>query len=989
VSAWNPYHHRPVRSPRRPSSAFSSCGDHIDLWNVHLPPYPAEDAVPKAQDLFDARAAACVSVAVAIAGVDDKGPVRIWPPVKWEPEPLYGDGTFLLLPTPKEPWFQARDMLELKWYNGDAPTIYLPTAKCLSALAYLDLFPDWHRTGVGLRSMVSAAVLAASPGWCGTFGPGVDGAIDIASGPSEGNYDMSEMHLVAMAYQYYDALSPDAREHLIRFLLARGRIHRPNRDDTFTSGVAPNDWGRAGYISPLGAHKDIGETENHILMIATARYLTNQLLFQRDRDPEHDNRRNGGEDWPSSTSLLLSLLRNVLRDDFSEYNAKSYQEETRWALLNLCTYAYDDEVRLAARMVLDYISAHMAVSSNDLRRMLPFRRLNKDANVARDPSGFMTVGLLAGQPGVDPMAPYFAMQAGNTRAYEAAAPWAWGINNDATRLAMELVSDYRLPPSIHDLFVNDRHRRFFQRLHRVSRDEEVGGNRNADNMEIYAGSPSYLITAGGSPSEWAIDPHFAGIVFGDQDQQLGVAVTTSFMPTGFGSNAADLIQFGIFAAGDAPIRNYGVAPDFACGQNPHLPGWLLQGADRSGNFLFVNRSRNDPENGPGFYLAIYQTGALALLEAFDTWLHPDVSYEEFIDGVKSRNAAINLVDSEEFDYTTSNGNRLWAVIWNGDNSTFPVLGAEVLRIEYSGRDREDAIGDAGNIKDRFLNGTVMSSSAEAVVEITNPALGTRITLDMSDPWHPRRTSENGEIEEAGANHEVWLDFDWTGSSEGDVCRPFSHVTAAVDRVAQGGVISVMPGRTTDRSTIGGSKRLRLLAPIGGVIIGARDPALRQPIAGTIAPSDPVGKDDVWVQFDFPDSSAGNIRGPFNSLAKAAYAVTDRGIIRIVPGVTSDRSTLGKDKRFTLAAPIGGVVIGAKPTPPQPPREVWVKFGWPGLGDGTPCKPFASLGVASATVASGGVIKLMPGATTDRSAIGAKKPFRLVAVAGNVTIGDRP
>ena len=31
--------------------------------------------------------------------------------------------------------------------------------------------------------------------------------------------------------------------------------------------------------------KEIGETENHSLMILTARYFANQLLYQRDRNP--------------------------------------------------------------------------------------------------------------------------------------------------------------------------------------------------------------------------------------------------------------------------------------------------------------------------------------------------------------------------------------------------------------------------------------------------------------------------------------------------------------------------------------------------------------------------------------------------------------------------------------------------------------------------------------------------------------------------------
>ena len=93
--------------------------------------------------------------------------------------------------------------------------------------------------------------------------------------------------------------------------------------------------------------------------------------------------------------------------------------------------------------------------------------------------------------------------------------------------------DGRAPPSIHDLFVNDRHRRFFQRIHRfVLPDVELTG-RNADNMEIYAGSPSYLITAGGSAATYAIDP--GPVIFTEAGrrksaQQLGVAMTTSFMP---------------------------------------------------------------------------------------------------------------------------------------------------------------------------------------------------------------------------------------------------------------------------------------------------------------------------------------------------------------------------------------------------------------------------------------------------------------------------
>jgi hypothetical protein len=167
--------------------------------------------------------------------------------------------------------------------------------------------------------------------------------------------------------------------------------------------------------------------------------------------------------------ISYSLLRNELRNDFAEYNAKNYQEETRHALLNLCSYAYDAEVRLGARMVLDYISAHIAVSSNDLRRMVPFRRRNEGINIQQitigEGYGFMDVSLLDAH-GADPMPAQFALLAGNTRAYQTpnncvwpveqkpARPWPWAITpNFGPELTLGAVSRYRLPSSIHDFLL--------------------------------------------------------------------------------------------------------------------------------------------------------------------------------------------------------------------------------------------------------------------------------------------------------------------------------------------------------------------------------------------------------------------------------------------------------------------------------------------------------------------------------------------------------
>ena len=930
MTSQSPYHRRPLRQVNWSSEQFSSDGTRVDLSNVRLPAYGAGDMVPRALATFDARAAAIVSAGVAVKGAGANGPVRVWPVVG-------------VPPGPKDPVFLARDLLELKWYDGKAEAVLHPTAKCLAALAYLDYFPAVHRTGVGIRSMVSGAVLGAKTGWCGTFGPGVDGIVGVIEGGSEGNYDMTQMHLLAMAYSYYPNLSPDARERLIRLLLARGRMKRPQLPDTFTSGIPPIDWDRAGYLSLLEKRINIGESENHILMIATVRYLTNQLLFQRDGKVEHDNRRNANSNGQTCLSILLSLFRNIIRGDFSEYNSKPYQTESRWALANLCTYAYDHEVRLGARMVLDYISAHIAVSSNDLRRMVPFRRRNDKPNVDTDAGGAMVIGLLeAGEVprGADPMNTYFALQAGNTRGYDAADGMTSGWSGGDSKLAIEALGDYRLPTPIHDLFVNDLHRRYFQRLHRMPRADEMGGGRNSDEMEIYAGSPSYLITAGGSPSAYAIDPDIAGKAKPDgQRQQLGVAVTTSFMPTGSGGGAypageaSSLIQFSSFAElgiekdkvlgvkvplwhlkSDAP-RNYGVAPDFACGHRVYWPPWVDEAANPNvaqSGFRFVDRSAfPEQQAGPGFFLATFEAkNGFALLEAFDTWLHPGVTLEEFAQDVARRNPAVDLRENEPFTYTTSNGNRLDVVIWSkvhtqGFNRG-SAFGAQIYPVQYGKRDPQDAVGDAGNLQQRLLHGTVMNSPRDAVVEIANPFLGTTITLDMTDAAHPRRTSESGDVEIAGPDSEVWLDFEWKGKTEGDVCRPFNSLAAASAAVIDAGTVRLVPGATTERSTLGeGGKRMRLVAPIGGVVLGGASTA--HPLTPNEGSTDDVRSSDVWVQFDLPDAA---LDGPFNTLVEAAEAVPSGAVIWMVPGVGRDRPTLGTDrKRFSIRAPMGGVVIG--------------------------------------------------------------------------------
>ena len=210
------------------------------------------------------------------------------------------------------------------------------------------------------------------------------------------------------------------------------------------------------------------------------------------------------------------------------------------------------------------------------------------------------------------------------------------------------------------------------------------------------------------------------------------------------------------------------------------------------------------------------------MEAFDTWLHPEVDFAKFQTHVTTNNPNFQFKSGQEGVYTTYYGNRIHFVVWNNREQDNHTVGSKILKIEYGAGNPNDTLAGAGNDTDpsQFLTGTVLKSAGDGVVEIHNTFLGTKITLDWSNPSHLVRTSETGEVEEAGNNHEVWVCFDWPGPFEGDFFHPFNTIAAAVGAVADGGVIKIMPGMVKESLIIHSNKRITLVAPIGGVIIGS-------------------------------------------------------------------------------------------------------------------------------------------------------------------------
>lgn len=312
-------------------------------------------------------------------------------------------------------------------------------------MAFADYF---EFDGERLRDEVRAWLLARSPGRTGT-------RPDDANGHETGKYDGTLMSLVSITYAYYDELRDAAVQNKLVYELLNTR-----------GPLDPNDLLQ---VISDDVKVDIPETENHMLCTEVARFLTNQFRFRRERLPEYNNVQNGLQEW------LLNYLRDFLIRDFIEYNSRPYQDLTTEGLLTLFTYASPaSPVKEAAGLVLDYLMAKVATSSNEGRRATTYRRRQSH----NGPS-------LVYNPGPDPMIAWIVGVAG-------VADPLWNDpgplvlpDNYAEAMLFAGLCDYRLPEPILDLMLNRSSRQFLQRFHHAT-------------DEIYAASPSYLISSGGS-----------------------------------------------------------------------------------------------------------------------------------------------------------------------------------------------------------------------------------------------------------------------------------------------------------------------------------------------------------------------------------------------------------------------------------------------------------------------------------------------------------
>jgi len=581
----------------------------------------------------------------------------------------------------------------------------------LAMMAYQDYFNDTATAhGADFRKDVNTMLWGQVPG---TKGSSIEGHDVYVPGTKilvkrvdrHGEYDVLLQSYVPLYYKYYDALDPKVRKKLIDELLNIKGAYDGDAYDSYRyispPIVIPVPF--FPYVIPVVVNLRIPGTENHIFIIETARYLTNQLLFQQTWDPQYDNNHNGGEGKPPLVDVFLRMLQKVLISDFEEYNSRPYQNYTMVALLNLATYSYDDRVTLAARMALDYVSAKVAVSTCDLRRSTPLRRRN-------EPDYYGPDSKLIHGVDVDPQTYFYAGLAGTT------AIWGGYVDSSAAYAIVHAgLRDYRVPDSTLDLFINPW--KYYQRFHHAAL--TVRGDAHQFVDELYVRSPGYLISAGGNPTDYSgvANIYVDGINMSSpgDDPDRGLAVPITVIPALSADSVTrntlgNIIQLGKFGTDVATRRNMGVAQDFACGYFTYVPpvysgSYLGRPVNETvivkpPHWTFIDHSNG----GTGYYLAIYRFDGDAegsgFVEIFDVASLPVVTFQDFVNGGHGVTGV----------WTRYGSNPGWTV--PGENSYITQTG-QSIRYRISGATSEiistsAAPGNAWPLHhDQFLYGTII------------------------------------------------------------------------------------------------------------------------------------------------------------------------------------------------------------------------------------------------------------------------------------------
>jgi len=517
----------------------------------------------------------------------------------------------------------------------------------------------------------------------------------------------------------------------------------------------------------------IEETENHLLMQNTSRYIKNKLMMaELSAQGEREGFDTISKLNEEVRTWLLERLQQIAREDFREYNAKPYNRLSHASILNLLDYACDVSwdyessrfilnsdrecdskdvaIEKAAAAVMDLSAAKDAVGSLEGRRFIPYRRLAE-----QNYEYYKGRSMLELSAGADNQLGALQMWTGQMRH----APDGEAKPGTFGELVWYSTSQYRPDPLILDIAVNKSIAREQQYRHHT-RERYVSGN-------------GWLITAGGSdegpaqgfrsPLGFTIYPPISGDVVNDR----GVGVPTMLMTgaqiagaSGRMEGRARVQQFlrfegnkkdwGLLDQSNSgtglntgkPLWSYSdnncVAGSFACGLTMRLPSDFDAATCRTRsvaqNFFIVDSTKcssfNDADGSTAndIFIAIFQSP--------QGWGFFEVAEQDaYGRSVATFADAITAKNQDRFGS--------WVSAGSGDEIEYYAVTQDRL-LKFTPKD-EDFGADrrACGVVNHESGARFTISNVPAAQQGNCLSVGPRIFIDLNDAKNPVRNGEGG------------------------------------------------------------------------------------------------------------------------------------------------------------------------------------------------------------------------------------------------------
>ncbi len=348
----------------------------------------------------------------------------------------------------------------------------------LLSLARQGSAEDRRRAGIALQKYVVGGGMKPL-GFIGTSIP--------VPGYDDGDFDMSLLGCSSLLGLFADD----------RLLLTDATLLHLLKNVARTWGQTPKAYFDVVFVS-------VPETENHLFMSESTRFLTNQLIWENRRGlPQltalRDSLERSGVVIDNGQGmlkrLLLKVMQQAMRKGFFEFNAQIYQRFTLHALDNLYTFSHDASVAEGAACLLDYLATVFAFQSYDGVRYGPYRRSSE----VYDDSSLI---------GNDAVCSFFALQSG-VYGKEAGGPEGlWRTHTTHAHMALfSAVLKYRVPGPIL-AYMRSRPGEYRAEI----RSAYAGSGSRRRPTEVYSGGPEWLLTAGGRYETYA-GPNFPTLRF--------------------------------------------------------------------------------------------------------------------------------------------------------------------------------------------------------------------------------------------------------------------------------------------------------------------------------------------------------------------------------------------------------------------------------------------------------------------------------------------